>query len=97
MIMSYLRSVLIRLIVGYLMFGLMLLMVFFIYFIFGDLDSAINFFMMFVNNTFGKIILFLPVFTSLFGDNISHTQNSKKWSKETTGFLKLTNHYGGVR
>ncbi len=75
MIATYLKTVIARLIVNYLMFGVLLFGIFIAYTVFGSFESAIKFLTYFTDNTFGKIVATLPFILAWFNLDVKGGAN----------------------
>lgn len=89
-IKDYLLTVLVRAIIGYIFFVLILIVIFIAYIIIVDLTSAIKFFTEFAKDDFGKVVVFMPLFSSFFKADKEGSADLKVKKKDTIDEYLIT-------
>lgn len=90
-IKDYFLNVFVRAIVGYMFFIFFLIVIFIGYFLLADLTSAIKFITEFAKDDFGKVVIFLPLFFSLFKAD-KKGSGKVNVNRGTTDFYLLTHN-----
>ncbi|MBD3795460.1 MAG: hypothetical protein IE881_05940 [Epsilonproteobacteria bacterium] len=94
-IKDYLLIVLVRAIMGYMFFMFFLFVIFVGYIVISDWASAVNFITGLTNNSFAKIVVWLPLVFSLFKANLRASNETKKYYKRTEHFFEMYDTTGG--
>ncbi|AII15603.1 hypothetical protein CIG1485E_a0078 (plasmid) [Campylobacter iguaniorum] len=94
-IKDYLLTVLVRAIIGYVLFLFFLLVIFVGYIVISDWASAVNFITGLTDNGFAKIVVWLPLVFSLFKADARASNETKKFYKQTEHFFEMYDTTGG--
>ncbi len=94
-IKDYLLTVLVRAIIGYVLFLFFLLVIFVGYIVISDWASAVNFITGLTDNGFAKIVVWLPLVFSLFKADVRASNETKKFYKQTEHFFEMYDTTGG--
>ena len=86
-IKDYLLTVLVRAIIGYVLFLFFLLVIFVGYIVISDWASAVNFITGLTDDGFAKIVVWLPLVFSLFKADVKVSNETKKFYKRTGYFF----------
>ena len=86
-IKDYLLTVLVRAIIGYVLFLFFLLVIFVGYIVISDWASAVNFITSLTDDGFAKIVVWLPLVFSLFKADVKVSNETKKFYKQTKHFF----------
>lgn len=94
-IKDYFLNVLVRAIINYVSFAFIMLVILVGYVLITDWATMVNFAIDLTNNDFAKVVVWLPLVSSLFKADTRPSNEAKKFYEKTKHFFEMYDTTGG--